>query len=293
MEEAQAYKIAVLITCYNRKQKTLAFLESLAKQEAFKKSDTDIFLLDDGSSDGTGIAVKEKYPFVKIVEGTGNLFWAGGMRAIWKHAMSVDNYGLFLLFNDDVVLFDNAFGNLIMRYKELNKKGVILIGSTMSAETKKITYGGMLFHNLKRWDCYRAIPDDKEFTPCPCGNANVLLVDRATVESIGVFSDAYTHSYADFDYTLTAYKKGIDVLIAPGYYAYCEDDHGVNWLSGKYNSLKKRIEYLYSPKGLAYKEHLYFMKKHFPADYAMSFAKLWLKTLFPILWDKFKLKENH
>lgn len=293
MEEIQRYKISVLITCYNRKQKTLAFLESLVGQDAFKKGNVDIFLLDDASSDGTGATVAEKYPFVNIVKGTGNLFWAGGMRTLWKYAMTVNNYDLFFLFNDDVVLFENALENLIMHYTGLNKKGVILIGSTISAETRQITYGGMLFNNLKHWDCYRAIPDEHNFISCPCGNANVLMVDNATVEKIGIFSDAYTHSFADFDYTLTAYKSGIDVLIAPGYYAYCEDDHGVNWLSGKYYSLKKRIRYLYSPKGLAYHEHLYYMKKHFPSDYIASWMKLWLKTFFPILWDKFKLKENH
>jgi len=292
MEEAIPYKISVLITCYNRREKTLSFLESLVKQDYFGKLNIDIYLLDDASNDGTSAAVNAKYPAVNIIKGTGNLFWAGGMRTLWKHVAEQKDYDLFLLFNDDIVLFDGALENLIKNYTALNKNGVILIGSTQSPESNKITYGGILFNNIKHSNYYRAMPDDTQFVPCQSGNANVLLIDKYTVERIGIFSDAYTHYLADFDYVLTAYKNGIEVVVAPGYYAYCEYDHGVNWLSGKH-PLKKRIAYLYDVKGLAYKEYLYYIKKHFPSDYLVSFLKLWTKTLFPIIWDKFKVKENY
>lgn len=291
MEEVLPYKISVLFTCYNRREKTLSFLDSLISQDYFSKLDIDIFLLDDGSSDGTDAAVTEKYPFVKIVKGTGNLFWAGGMRTLWKHVTDQGNYDIFLLFNDDIILFEGALRRLIEGYSQLNKNGVLLVGSTLSAETNAITYGGILFKNIKHSNYYRAIPDEAKLVPCQSGNANVLLIDKFTVDKIGIFSDAYTHYLADFDYVLTAYKNGIDVKVAPGYYAYCEYDHGVNWLSSNV-PLKKRIEYLYDVKGLAYKEYLHYIKKHFPADYVISFIKLWTKTLFPIIWDKFKSKEN-
>jgi len=214
------------------------------------------------------------------------------MRTLWKHVTEQDNYDLFLLFNDDIVLFDGALKNLISNYTALNKEGAILIGSTLSPESNKITYGGILFNNIKHSNYYRAMPDDTKFVPCQSGNANVLLIDKYTVDRIGIFSDAYTHYLADFDYILTAHKNGIEVVVAPGYYAYCEYDHGVNWLSGKH-PLKKRIAYLYDVKGLAYKEYLHYIKKHFPSDYFMSRLKLWTKTLFPIIWDKFKVKENY
>jgi GT2 family glycosyltransferase len=291
MKKEGKYNISILITCYNRKQKTLSFLDSLINQDYFTKSNADIFLLDDGSTDGTGEEVIARYPFVHVIKGTGNLFWAGGMRAVWKHALAAGDYDLFFLFNDDVVLFDNSFEHLVQHYTSLNKEGVMLIGSTLSVESNKITYGGNWFYNLKHSNYYRMVPDGTEFVQCHSGNANILVVDKFTVNKIGIFSDAYIHCLADFDYTLTAYKNGIDVLIPPGYYAYCEDDHGANWMSGK-NSLKKRIKYLYSPKGLAYSEYLYYIKKHFPSDYVISFIKLWMKTLFPVIWDKFKLKEN-
>src|ERR1700759_4905951 len=113
MKETETLKIAVLLACFNRKQKTLAFFDSLVNQHSFEKLSVDIFLLDDGSTDGTADAVKEKYPFVNVLTGTGNLFWAGGMRTIWKYAIAQKDYDLFCLFNDDVALFDNAFESLV------------------------------------------------------------------------------------------------------------------------------------------------------------------------------------
>ena len=46
--------IAVLITCYNRKDKTLLCLESLFKQQGLGIDfSLAVFLVDDGSTDGT------------------------------------------------------------------------------------------------------------------------------------------------------------------------------------------------------------------------------------------------
>ena len=291
MAEGRSYKLAVLVTVYNRKDKTIAFLDSLFKQQAFLDLGADLYLLDDSSTDGTARAVNALYPQVNIVTGTGNLFWAGGMLTIWKHAIAQKTYDLFLLLNDDVILMDNAVERLIACYRQVSNKGTVLIGSTLSPVTNKISYGGHALYHTKHANYYMLKPDEEKTVPCQLANANIFMVDAAVVRQIGIFSDAYTHYLADFDYSLTAHKAGLNVLIAPGYYGYCEDDHGINWLPGSY-PLRERIKYLYSVKGLAYKEYLTYIKKHFPADYLSAIAKLWLKTLFPIIWEKFKRRET-
>jgi GT2 family glycosyltransferase len=279
------YNCAVLVACHNRQQKTLNFLKSFYNQEITTRLQMDVYLLDDGSTDGTAYEVQQMYPEVRILTGTGNLFWAGAMRSLWKHVLQ-KSYDLYLLCNDDVTWMNQALERFINNYKVAGS-GTILIGSTISWVTKKMTYGG---HRLNRIDraAYKAVqPDKTENKWCHLGNANIFMVDAEVVSRIGIFSEGYTHYLADYDYTLRAYKAGLKVLVAPGYYGYCEDDHGVSWLSGK-SSLKERIAFLYSPKGLAYNEYLLYIKKHFPANYVGAFTKLWLKTLFPFIWDKFK-----
>jgi len=280
--------IAILLACYNRKQTTLRFFENFFKQKNLESYNIDVYLLDDGSTDGTAEAVDEKFKnSVNIISADGNLFWAGGMRKVWNYAMAQKQYNLYLLVNDDIILFDDALDRLINNYYKTEKNGVIVVGSTLSPALNKFSYGGYKLYNSKSPRYYAVPPDEDDFIPCDLANANVLLIDDATVNKIGTFSTKFTHLLADHDYTLTANESGIKVLIAPGYYAYCENDHGRNWLPGSM-SLKKRIKYLYSPKGLAYNDYQYYIKKHFGSYYLISAAKLWLKTLFPFIWDKFK-----
>ena len=77
-------KIAVLITSYNRREKTLVCLKNLMEQKGVPGLALSIFLVDDNSSDGTTAAVNAAYPSVTVIKGTGQLFWAGGMRTAWR-----------------------------------------------------------------------------------------------------------------------------------------------------------------------------------------------------------------
>ena len=64
-------KIAVLITSYNRKEKTLTCLKNLMEQDEVPGLKLCIYLVDDNSSDGTTEAVRSHYPSVNIRRDTG------------------------------------------------------------------------------------------------------------------------------------------------------------------------------------------------------------------------------
>jgi GT2 family glycosyltransferase len=87
-QRLRVIRIAVLMTCYNRREKTLACLRALkeATKAAAGISDTDVYLVDDGCTDGTAEAVRLSFPNVQIVAGTGSLYWCGGMRLAWREA---------------------------------------------------------------------------------------------------------------------------------------------------------------------------------------------------------------
>ena len=71
--------LAVIMTCYNRRNTTLACLNALYQQ----KNHCDIYLTDDGSSDGTTEAVKAEYPEVQILQGNGNLLGGRNASRFW------------------------------------------------------------------------------------------------------------------------------------------------------------------------------------------------------------------
>ena len=91
--------IAVLLTVFNRKDKTLKCLEQLYNQLPLREYQVDIYLTNDGCTDGTPEAINQKYPQIHIIQGTGNLFWNRGMYLAWQEAAKND-YDFYLWLND-------------------------------------------------------------------------------------------------------------------------------------------------------------------------------------------------
>ena len=58
--------IAVLITCFNRKEKTLSCLKDIYAQEKEQNVTLDVFIIDGGSSDDTPNNIHKEYPQVNI-----------------------------------------------------------------------------------------------------------------------------------------------------------------------------------------------------------------------------------
>ena len=88
-------KIAAILTVHNRKQKTLSCLQHLFSaidsynQQHEERIAVTVFLTDDGCSDGTAAAVRQALSErdIRILQGDGSLFWAGGMRCAWQAAI--------------------------------------------------------------------------------------------------------------------------------------------------------------------------------------------------------------
>ncbi len=250
----------------------------------------EIFLVDDGCTDGTAKAVSEIYPEINIIEGNGNLYWAGGMRLAFFEANKHANYDGFLLLNDDVELTEDFFSKIIETQKYVfnkHQKGGLYSGSTKDKRSGKISYGGNVLSNGINFPSYKLVEPSEIPQPCHLTNANVLFVEKEVIEEIGFFDENFIHAFADYDFSLRAFKAGFPVYITPGICGFCRDDHGNNWSSA--HKLKQRIKYLKSPTGLAYREYLYYGKRHFPKQVPKMFVKLWAKTLFPGLWN---LKEK-
>lgn len=280
--------VAVLLTCHNRKIKTLNSLRSLFRVKntsSNKDFDMRVYLTDDGSTDGTTAAIQEEFPQVNILQGSGHLFWAEGMRNSWKEALK-GNYDTYLLINDDVELYDNVFDQLALTDAYSNEKfgmGGIYLGATEDKFKDELTYSGSIITNEFLYKLKR-LPPNGQFQECHLGNANIMMVSGNVVEKIGILTKGYSHGMADYDYTLMAINKKIPVFIAPEYCGHCVNDHRDHYENFINKSLEERRHVLYNPTGLALSSYKKYMKKFFPFRYPFVVVFAWLKLYFPKIY---------
>ncbi len=282
-------RIAILLTCFNRKEMTLRCLDSLlvAKKHYEETSretlSCEVFLVDDGSTDGTGAEVNKRFPSVHVIQGSGSLYWARGMRLSWAKALEHSRqWDYFFLVNDDVLFHDTAFHTLF-KTSVYTDKPAIVSGLVCDIEDHtKVTYGGEVWQNRFRGTTKRLGYSE---TPqlCDMANANALLIPFEVFSRLGGFDTKYTHGCADYDYTIIARKKGVGVYLTPIAVGVCRNDHKNNDSVLKKMtevSLKERIAYYRHPLHSS-KDYMHLVLKVMPARYPQVLFGRFMAIFFP------------
>jgi len=269
--------IAILITCHNRKDKTIECLSKLYAQNGFAKDfSIEVFLVDDASSDGTGEAIKNQFPLVNIIQGNGNLFWNRGMYLAWQNAAVSKDFDYYMWLNDDTFLNENAFEILL---KEKFSRAIVC-GTTKSQKDCKLTYGGYSNkpHQL-------LIPNGYYQVSAYC-NGNCVLIPREVYLKLGILDPIFHHAVGDFDYSLRARKIGIQVYVAPEYIGTCESHDFVPKWQNSSISWRERLRNLYTASSGCYPlEFFVFEKRHNGILLAVvHYISTHMRALFPKLW---------
>ncbi|MEP0919594.1 glycosyltransferase family 2 protein [Leptolyngbya sp. DQ-M1] len=245
--------IAILLTCYNRREKTLRCLQALSEQNLPLGIELKPYLIDDGSTDGTAEAVRQNYPNVRVRQGTGSLFWNGGTRLAFETAQAEDP-DYYCLLNDDTMLYPYALRALLEVSDKLAAQGeqkAIVVASTLDPDTNQPSYGGVaqtyFWHPLK---FHQVNPDLKQPRRCDTFHGNCVLIPRTVAALVGNFNPVYTHNLADHDYGLRARRQGCSIWIAPGYLGTCSaNPHRSRMVKSDLAGVK--LEQVNRPKGFA------------------------------------------
>lgn len=272
------FSIAVLITCHNRKEKTLQCLRALFRQKGLSESCLiEVFLVDDGCSDGTTDAIKLDFPQVTIIQGNGNLFWNRGMHLAWESASTAKDFDYYLWLNDDTFLFENTLENLFNKTFPTS----IVCGTTKSSILDNATYGGISNKNNKL-----IIPNGSYQNADYC-NGNCVLIPSYVYKKLGNLDPIFQHALGDFDYSMRARKKGVEIKVAPEFVGFCES-HEITpkWRSNSLNLLN-RLKILYTPLSGCYPpEFFVFDKRHHGLFAAcLHFFSIHLRSICPKLWS--------
>lgn len=274
--------IAVLMTCHNRKEITIQCLDALffIIQNTGNKIKFDVYIVDDGSTDGTSQAIKEKYQTPVLILGNGHLFWNRGMNLAWSVAAKKD-YDYYLWLNDDTILKNNSIELLLKHAKQFDNNAIIC-GVCESSKTGEITYGGYEIYTHKL-----IIPNGYPQW-CFFFNGNIALISRKIYNIIGNLDSVFHHSLGDWDYGLKGLKKGINTYVTSESIGYCERNDLPQWCNPGF-SFSKRLKIFYSPLGAVPFQHFIFVKRHY--GYGKAFRNLFsnhLRLVFPSIWIKNK-----
>jgi GT2 family glycosyltransferase len=217
-------KVEIIIPVYNRREITLQALRSLRRIDN-KGLDVHIIVVDDGSTDGTGAAIRRDFPEVQIVEGDGTLHYAAGTNRGIAAALE-RNPDYIVTMNDDAV-YHEQFLHRLIKTAEANPRsvvGALLLLWTephrvfqVGYEWKTLAGGWLQKENLTAFD----FPQEPFEVEGMAGNC--LLFPVEAIHECGLMDEKkFPHGWGDFQWVVRMKNMGWRLLIEPKAFVWCE-----------------------------------------------------------------------
>lgn len=275
--------VAVLLTVHNRRETTLRCLRAFSACERPEGMRFDLFLTDDGSTDGTAEAVRAEFPAVEIISGDGNLYWCRGMVAAWEAAAAREDYGAYLWLNDDTFLYPDALTHLFASADR--HPDAVIVGPVRSAVTGEFSYGGRARQH--------PMPPEGEEKQVPLFDGNIVLVPASVYHRFGMLDRRFSHAMGDTEYGARIFHKGGRIWQTAEYLGTCERHERMDDWCNPEVPLRKRWKALHSPRGCNPRE-FFLYDRHNGIPVAMfHYCGIYLRTLFPSWWlPRVTRKEN-
>lgn len=218
LEAAPAHAWYAVVLSWNGREDTLRCLDSLTR---VARRDLGIVCVDNGSSDGSQRAVRERFPQVLLIEAGANLGYSGGNNLGLRHALEHGARWVMLVNNDATVAADVIDG--FERAAHERPDAGILAGKVYFAERpERIWFAGQRVSQLVGYSGrprgYGRLDGPRYGKVTSTGRAvgALMAVSRDAIEAVGPLDEDLFAYVEDVDWALRVKRAGLDVVFAPG-----------------------------------------------------------------------------
>lgn len=259
-------KITVIFTCFNRKDKTITAMKSIVEKNP--RLLFHFIIVDDCSTDGTVDAIKELNYDTEIIQGTGKLFWCGGMRVGINRYFKNNDKNDCLLINDDVNFYDSAIEKIVDYHN--GRKDTVIVGATCDKQGQ-FTYG-LRKHRDGKGIWLNPVEPNSNGIIGDTMNANCVLIPSSIMYLVGNMDTRYSHSLGDYDLGFEIRRMGYKLISSAEYVGHCsENGYENSWRDPKLSRVQRIIK-KESPKGSPLGEWWHFLYKNYNLRIAILYS---------------------
>ena len=206
-----------IVLSWNGREDTVSCLEALAKVTG---PTVRVVCVDNGSTDGSVEAVRERHPAVHLIENGRNLGFAGGCNIGIRWALAQGAEWVMLVNNDAMVAPDTVAG-FAAAAEQHGDAGVLAGKLYRSDRPDRIWYAGQRFlawlgySGRHRGEGRRNGPRYERLSPTDRANGALMAISRAAIERVGMLDEELFAYVEDVDYSLRARAAGFEVLFVP------------------------------------------------------------------------------
>jgi len=214
------FDVSIGLLCYRDKQlidDLLASIEASSRRYRYEW-----LLSDNGSDDGTREMVREKYPYVTILENGGNLGVAGGRNRLFWNSRA--KYTMIL--DADTVVRDGTIDTLIdtaeahpnsaiVAPKLVYRDGSLQLSCRPFPRFHHILIEGTKYRKFFAWTGIPAKMDMRnvshdELMQIDCVYGAAMIVRNRLLQEVGGFDEGYFYQYEDYDLCFRLKKAGYE-----------------------------------------------------------------------------------
>ena len=208
--------VSALIVNYNRRELLAACLRSLAEALARVEDETEVIVVDNGSTDGSARLVEESFPHAVLLALPRNLGFSGGV----VQGMGRAQGEWIALFNNDTTLHEDAVAAMLAAGRSADDVGAVAAQMRFADRPDVVNSAGMEMDQLgvaadRLVGAPVAAVDSQEPQEVFGATGGAALYRRAMLDQVGGFDETFFAFFEDADLAWRTRASGWRALYAP------------------------------------------------------------------------------